>query len=69
MKKIAIIGNLDYGQTVFSNRKKIEVDSVELIQEDSTVIYDFEIKNYHIEPLFIPNLKIRSKYKRNLKYK
>lgn len=64
MKKVAIIG------TAFIHRKLMEVEPLDIIIDDITTQHvDFEIKNYRIEPQFIPNLKIRSKYKRNLKYR
>ncbi len=64
MKKVAIIG------TAFIPRKLMEVEPLDIIIDDITTQHvEFEIKNYRIEPQFIPNQKIRSKYKRNLKYK
>ena len=64
MKKVAIIG------TLFMPRKLLEVETLDIIIDDTTTQHvDFEIKNYRIEPIFIPNLKIRSKYKRTLKYR
>ena len=64
MKKVAIIG------TAFIPRKLMEVEPLDIIIDDTTTQHvELEIKNYRIESQFIPNLKIRSKYKRNLKYK
>lgn len=64
MKKISII------ETAFIQKKLIEFEPLDIIIDDTTTQHvKFEIKNYRVEPQFIPNLKIRSKYKRNLKYK
>lgn len=64
MKKVAIIGN------AFDFRKTMEVEPLDIIIDNTTTQHvEFEIKNYRIEPQFIPNQKIRNKYKRNLKYK
>ena len=68
MKKVAIIGNTDFsGTSLFVNTTDNSTSKEVIINENTTVVY--EIKNYRIEPQFIPNLKIRSKYKRSLKYK
>ena len=68
MKKVAIIGNTDFsGTSLFVNTTDNSTSKEVIINENTTVVY--EIKNYRIEPQFIPNPKIRSKYKRNLKYK
>ena len=70
MKKVAIIGNADFsGTSLFVNTTDNSTSKEVIINENTTVVYDYEIKNYRIEPQFIPNPKIRSKYKRNLKYK
>ena len=64
MKKVAIVG------TSFIPRKSIEVEPLDIIIDDThTQHVDFEIKNYRIDPVFVPNNKIRSKYKRNLKFR
>lgn len=64
MKRVAIIG------TAFIPRKLMEVEPLDIIVDDThTQHVDFEIKNYRIDPVFIQNNKIRSKYKRNLKYR
>ena len=64
MKKVAII------VTAFIPRKLMEFEPLDIIIDDTTTQHvELEIKNYRIESQFIPNLKIRSKYKRNLKYK
>ena len=68
MKKVAIIGNTDFsGTSLFVNTTDNSTSKEVIINENTTVVY--EIKNYRIEPQFIPNLKIRIKYKRSLKYK
>jgi len=70
MKKVAIIGNTDFSGTSFlANTTDPSTSQAIIVNGDSSVIYDYEIKNYRIDPIFIPNLKIRSKYKRNLKYR
>lgn len=68
MKKVAIIGNSDFsGTSLFVNTTDNSTSKEVIIDENTTVVY--EIKNYRIDPQFIPNKKIRSKYKRNLKYR
>ena len=70
MKKVAIIGNTDFsGTSLLVSTTDPSTSQDIIVNGDSSVIYDYEIKNYRIDPVFIPNLKIRSKYKRNLKYK
>ena len=69
-KKVAIIGNSDFsGTSLFAHTTDNSTSQEIKVNVDSTVVYDYEIKNYRIEPQFIPSLKIRSKYKRKLKYK
>ena len=70
MKKVAIIGNVDFsGTSLFVKTTDNSTSQSIIVNETDTVVYDYEIKNYRIEPQFIPNPKIRSKYKRNLKYR
>lgn len=67
-KKVAIIGNSDfYGTNLFANSTDNSTSREVIINENTNVVY--EIKNYKVDPLFVPNLKIRSKYKRKLKYR
>ena len=48
----------------------MEVEPLDIIIDDTTTQHvEFELKNFRIDPVFIPNNKIRSKYKRNLKYR
>ena len=62
MKKADIEG------TSFEQKKLIEVVVSNIIVDDTDVQdVDFTITNYRIEPKFIPNKKVKSKYKRNLK--
>jgi len=64
VKRIVIIG------TAFIPRKLMEVEPLDIIIDDTTTQHvEFELKNFRIDPVFIPNNKIRSKYKRNLKYR
>lgn len=68
MKKVAIIGNSDFSVTsLFAHTTDNSTSGEVIINENTTVVY--EIKNYKVDPLFVPNNKIRSKYKRNLKYR
>lgn len=72
--KIGIVG---YGTPLCTSleslwKKQLEVESLEIIVDDNTTQHiEFKIVNciIDIESQFIPNPKIRSKYKRNLKYK
>ena len=64
MKKAYIEG------TSFGQIKSFEAVVSNIIVDDTDVQdVDFTITNYRIEPKFIPNKKVKSKYKRNLKYK
>ena len=64
MKKADIEG------TPFGQIKSFEVVVSNIIVDDTDVQdVDFTITNYRIEPKFIPNKKVKSKYKRNLKFK
>lgn len=70
MKKVAIIGNSDFsGTSLFAHTTDNSTSGEIIINENTTVVYDYELKNYKIDPIFIPSPKIRSKYKRNLKYR
>ena len=67
-KKVAIIGNSDFsGTSLFAHSTDNSTSREVIINENTNVVY--EIKNYKVDPLFVPNLKIRSKYKRKLKYR
>ena len=69
-KKVIIVGA--GAETQLScYRKSMEVESVDIISEDGIKQHvEFEIKNYRIEETqFLLNQKIRSKYKRKLKYR
>ena len=67
-KKVTIIGNSDFSGTSLLAHTTDNSTSQEIkVNGDSTVVY--EIKNYKVNPIFIPRLKIRSKYKRKLKYR
>ena len=69
-KKVAIIGNADFSGTSLLAHTTDNSTSHEIkVNGDSTVVYDYKIKNYRIEPQFIQRLKIRSKNKRKLKYR
>ena len=68
MKKVRIIGNTDYsGTSLLAHTTDNSTSREVIINENTTVVY--EIKNYKVDPIFIPRLKIRSKYKRKLKYR
>lgn len=70
MKKVAIIGNSDFsGTKLFVKTTDNSTSQEVIINENETVVYDYELKNYRVDPVFIPNNKIRSKYKRNLKFR
>ena len=63
-KKVAIIGNLGFsGTSLLAHTTDNSTTGEVIINENTTVVYDYEIKNYRIEPQFIPSPKIRSKYK------
>ena len=67
-KKVTIIGNSDYsGTSLLAHTTDNSTSREVIINENTTVVY--EIKNYKVDPIFIPRLKIRSKYKRKLKYR
>lgn len=69
-KKVAIIGGMDYtGTTSFSQDKDDSMSKTVIVNENEVVVYDYKVKNYKVDPIFIPNTKIRSKYKRNLRYR
>ena len=70
MKKVAIIGNSDFsGTSLLVSTTDPSTSQDIIVNGDSSVVCDFEIKNYSIDPIFIPNPKIRSKFKRKLKYR
>ena len=68
MKKVRIIGNTDYSGTSLLAHTTDNSTSREVIINENTIVV-YEIKNYKVDPIFIPRLKIRSKYKRKLKYR
>lgn len=68
MKKVGIVGSFDFsGTTLFTHTTDNSTSGEVIINEATTVVC--EIKNYKVDPLFVPNNKVRSKYKRNLKYR
>ena len=70
MKKVAIIGNSDFsGTSLFAHTTDNSTSKEVIINENTTVNYNYELKNYSLQPFFTPSPKIRSKYKRNLKFK
>ena len=70
MKKVLTIGNADFsGRSLLVSTTDPSTSQDIIVNGDSSVIYDYEIKNYRIEPVFIPSSKVRSKYKHKLKFR
>lgn len=70
-KKVAIVGSMDYlGTTLFSPDKDDSTSKTIIVNENEVIVFDYELKNYKVvDPIFIPNKRIRNKYKRNLRYR
>lgn len=63
-----MIGSFDFsGTSLLTHTTDNSTSGEVIINETTPVVY--EIKNYKVDPLFVPNNKVRSKYKRNLKYR
>lgn len=68
MKKVLIIGVGSKYENIYFHNKHISSDPPKSIQNDtSTHNENFDVLK--IDMQFIPNNKIRSKYKRKLKYR
>ena len=50
MKKIAIIGNSDFSKTgLFAHTTDNSTSGEVIINENTTVVYDYELKNYKVD--------------------
>ena len=70
-KKVIIVGGVGIGTQLPLFRKSIEFEPIDIVDEANRTQQhlEFEIKKLTVEPVLFFNQKIRSKYKRNLKYR